>query len=85
MQKIFWFHEGYVPAADPRPALNVSARRLDGEALPLRIEEATNGTSTDLGSFMLVGPGFPSPGCWEITGAFQGEKLKFVVQITEAP
>lgn len=84
-QKLFWFHEGYVAEADPRPALKVSARRLDTEAPPLLIEEATNGTSTDLGSFMLVGPGFPSPGCWEITGEFEGQRLKFVVRIVEQP
>jgi hypothetical protein len=31
---------------------------------------------------MLVGVDFPTEGCWEITGAYEGNKLSFVVLIT---
>jgi hypothetical protein len=32
---------------------------------------------------MLVGVYVPTPGCWEITGEYRGEKLSFVVWVKE--
>jgi hypothetical protein len=28
---------------------------------------------------MLVGVYFPTPGCWEVTGEYKGQKVSFVV------
>jgi len=84
-QKLFWFREGYDPEVEPRPGLKISARRLDASAPPLVADDATSGTSLDLGSFMLTGINFRSAGCWEVTGKYKGQELGYVVRVTEAP
>lgn len=33
-------------------------------------------------SAMLTGVYVPAPGCWEITGDYQGDRLSFVVWVT---
>jgi hypothetical protein len=33
------------------------------------------------GSFMLVGVDFPTTGCWQVTGAYKGETVSFVVWV----
>jgi hypothetical protein len=77
--KVFWWRVGYDWRAEPRPKLIVSGRRLDGRAPPLEVSRATNaytGTSS-----MLVTVYVPTPGCWEITGDYQGDKLSFVTWV----
>ena len=81
-QKIFWWRKGYHWRADPTPNLKVTGRRLDAAARPLVVSRATNGyREQDLKSFMVVGVDFPTLGCWEITGRFEGDRLTFVVWV----
>jgi hypothetical protein len=68
----------YNPHRDGNPDLNVIARRLDGEAPPVLANEAHNA----IGSAMSDGIYLPTPGCWEITGEYKGQKLSFVVWVT---
>jgi hypothetical protein len=81
-QKVFWWRDGYSWTEEPEPQLNVSGRRLDEEAPPLKVSTATNAFAEDIQSAMLVGVDFPTEGCWEIAGAYGGNKLSFVVLIT---
>ena len=78
-QKVFWGHQGYDYAAEPQPAITVTGRRLDAPAPPLTADSGTNAASPEMGSMMLTGVGFPTRGCWEISGAYQGNTLSFVV------
>jgi hypothetical protein len=80
--KLFWWRDGYSGVVEARPALTVSARRLDGHAPPVRIPRATNAHHKDFGGWaMLVMVEFPTAGCWEVTGQYKEETLSFVVQV----
>ena len=81
--KIFWMRLGYDSRAEPRPAIKVTGRRLDGPALPLLVLPPTNAFQGP-GSAMLTGVYVPTPGCWEITGDYHGNKLSFVVWVEQA-
>jgi hypothetical protein len=80
-QKVFWWRQGYDWRVEPEPALTVTGRRLDAPAPPFASSGATNGFRDDIGSFMLVGVGIPTAGCWEITGRTAGAELSFVVWV----
>jgi len=79
-QKVFWWRQGYDMSAEPNPNLSVIGKRLDAPALPLLASSATNARA-DFGEAMLVGVEIPTPGCWEITGEYNGYELSFVVWI----
>ena len=84
--KIFWFREDYNWRTEPVPKLRVTGRRLDGSAPPLVTPQgpATNVIIDSWRGAMLTGVWVPVPGCWKITGDYQGEKLSFNVWV-EAP
>jgi hypothetical protein len=81
--KIFWASVDYDYHKEEYPDLKVTGRRLDGNAPPLVTDEATNAFPGP-GAAMLVGVYVPTPGCWEITGDYKGQKLSFVVWVTPA-
>ena len=76
--KTFWWSVDYDPRRDGNPDLTVTGRRLDGEAPPLLANKA----HTAIGTAMTAGVNVPTPGCWEITGDYKGQKLSFVVWVT---
>jgi hypothetical protein len=78
-QKIFWWSEQFSLKAELEPDLIVFGERLDGKAPPLKLSKATNAFASDIGTAMLVGAGFPTSGCWEITGQYKKGKLTFVI------
>lgn len=59
--------------------LFVTGRRLDGSAPPARayIPRSYDDYAGGMSLFLL----FPTPGCWEITGAVANARLTFVVQV----
>lgn len=79
--KIVFWSESYNVEREPVPALTVSGRRLDGDSPPLDAPTATNGYSADSGQFMLTGVNIPTTGCWEISGAYNGETLTYVIEV----
>jgi len=84
--KIFWLREDYDWRTEPIPKIKVTGRRLDGPAPPLMLPQgpATNAISDEYHGAMLTGVWVPVPGCWEITGNYEGDKLSFNVWV-EAP
>jgi hypothetical protein len=78
-QKVFWWREGY--SLGDESHLSVTGRRLDAPAPPLNVSRATNAFAEDIGSAMLVGVDFPTPGCWEITGRYASAELSFVIWV----
>jgi hypothetical protein len=82
-QKLFWMSVDYDWRKEPQPDITVTGRRLDGTAPPLLLLPATHAIGEPLGA-MLTGVYVPTPGCWEITGEYKGEKLSFVVWVKPA-
>lgn len=79
--KWWWWREGYNAREETQPELSITSRRLD-------VDEVTTTTSPFVTN--AYGPGwdmilvlmeFPATGCWEVTGSYQGETLKFVFRV----
>ncbi len=84
-QKLFWWRTGYNWTTETQPQLKVTGRRLDGMAPTFQTLHASNGHKGEgWNSFMVVGIDIPTPGCWEITGHYEGQELSFVVWVTAA-
>lgn len=79
--KTFWWSVDYDPHREGNADLKVTGRRLDGEAPPLLANKTTNAFAPPA-TAMLAGVRVPTPGCWEITGDYKGQKLSFVVWVT---
>lgn len=82
-QKTFWWSADWLPAAEPEPAITVSARRLDGTG-GVTFGPGTNAAAVDFGVAMLVGIDLPGNGCWEITGRYRGAELSYVAWVGPA-
>ncbi len=80
-QKIFWWSDLFTLKDELEPALELTGRRLDAEAPPLKTYGATNASASDIGDAMLTGVDFPTLGCWEITGRYKKSGLTFVVWV----
>jgi len=79
--KLFWMSVKYDWRKELNyPELTVTGKRLDGHAPPLLVTQATNAFPGP-GAAMVIGVYVPTPGCWEITGQYKGEKLSFVVWV----
>jgi len=79
-QKLFWWRQGYNARVEPRPKLIVTGRRLDSPAPPLEVSPATNAFAAPR-SAILVGLGFPTVGCWQITGRYEDDELTFIIWV----
>jgi hypothetical protein len=80
-EKIAWWSTRFDGPQEPQP-LTITGRRLDGDASPLKSDSAANGSHTrDMGWFIMTAVDFSTEGCWEITGHYKGEDLKFVVLV----
>jgi hypothetical protein len=78
--KTFWASVDFNWKTEYPPGLKVTGRRLDGDAPPLLTMTATNAFPGPAAA-MLVGVYVPTPGCWEITGEYKGQKLSYVVWV----
>ena len=81
-QKVFWWYPGFNGRVEARPDLKVFGRRLDGPESFVSAP-ATNAHHADFGGWtILTGIDVPTTGCWELTGTYRGETVKFVVLVT---
>jgi hypothetical protein len=76
--KFWWWRSGYKAREEPQPDLSISAMRLDAPAPPVEIDRATNAYGPGWDA-MLVGMEFPTGGCWEIRGTYNGAQQLIVV------
>ena len=80
--KLFWWSYGFEPGMESQ--LKVWGRRLDGAAPPAEVSRPSNAHAPSLGGWtMLVAVEFPSAGCWEISGEYQGQRLSFIVNVSD--
>jgi len=78
--KIFWGSVDFDRRKEDPPQLKVTGRRLDGDAPPLVVDKVTHALFEPHDA-MLAGVYVPTPGCWEITGDYKGQKLSYVVWV----
>lgn len=83
-EKIFWGSVDFNWKKKEDYGLKVTGRRLDGDASPLLTLPTTNAFVDQHTAAMLTGVYVPTPGCWEITGAYKGQNLSFVVWVQPA-
>ena len=83
--KLFWWSAGFKPEAES--SLSVTLKELGGAPVTAVVSPPTNAYAESLGGWtMLTGIDFPAAGCWEITGRYLGQDLKFVVEtVRNAP
>jgi hypothetical protein len=79
-EKVFWWRQGYDARVEPLPKLKVTGKRLDSPAPPLEVSATTN-AFTQHTAAMLVGIGFPTVGCWQITGRYEDDELIYVTWV----
>jgi len=81
--KISWYREGYSWSREPVPKIKVTGKRIDGPAPPLMLPQgpATHIILDDYHGSILTGVYVPAPGCWKITGDYEGDKLSFNVWV----
>jgi hypothetical protein len=81
--KLFWWSAGFKPGMESN--LIVTLKELNGAAANPIVTRATNAHAESLGGWtMLTGIDFPDAGCWEITGRYLGQELKFVVETVQS-
>jgi hypothetical protein len=81
-QKLFFWRAGFDAHSEPRPALTITGKRLDGPAPPLASDRASNGWQDPDQPFMVTGINLPTLGCWRITAYYRDQELTFVVRVT---
>lgn len=80
-EKTFWGSVDFNWRTEWPVTLKVTGRRLDGPAPPLLTMRSTNAFVPGPTPAMLTGVYVPTPGCWEITAHYKGEKLSYVVWV----
>jgi hypothetical protein len=81
-QKTFWWSANWPFNEELEPRITVSGRRLDGPGRFFNEGPGTN-AHANFGAAMLLGVGFPTTGCWEITARYKGAVLSYVVLVEE--
>jgi len=77
--KMFWRSAGFKPGMESN--LKVTVKELTGAPAIAVVSRPTNANAASLGGWtMLTGVDFPTPGCFEFSGEYLGQKLKFVVE-----
>lgn len=81
--KLFWWSAGFKPGMESN--LSVTVKELSGAPASVVVSRTTNAHAEALGGWtMLTGIDFPAAGCWEITGRYLGQELKFVVEAVQS-
>lgn len=78
--KFWWWRQGYNARKETKPKLTISATKLDGQAPPVLVTDTTHGYG-DNWDAMLTGMEFPTHGCWEVIGKYQGHELKITLSV----
>jgi hypothetical protein len=81
--KLIWRSAGFRPGMESNLAVTVKA--LNGAAATAVVLGTTNAKHESFdGWAMMTGIDFPNAGCWEVTGRYLGEELRFVVETVQS-
>jgi hypothetical protein len=76
----FRFHPAFSPKDGP---LTIAGKRLDGAAPRFTAIYLSNGFRRDQDNAMIMGGiEIPTFGCWEVTGRYKDQALRFIVWVT---
>ncbi len=79
--KLTYWRQGFDWRREPKPALAVSAKRLDREAPIVAADHSNAVFVTTNKPAMMTGIDIPSNGCWEIEAKYHDENLSFIVSV----
>jgi hypothetical protein len=83
--KTLWFSENFSTEEGEDFSgdsdITITAVRLDGSARTVVQEGGVPSFNRDIKNFILVGLGFPEPGCWEVTARYKGAELNYALLI----
>jgi hypothetical protein len=80
--KLIWRSAGFRPGMEAN--LDVTVKPLNGSQPTAVVVGNTNAHAESFGGWaMMTGLDFPNAGCWEITGRYRGEELRFVVETVQ--
>lgn len=79
-EKLFWWRPGFDGRIEPRPNLTVTLTRVDSHVVTVVNQPATNAFFNGAWS-MLTLVDFPDPGCWQVSGKYEGRMLTFVTLV----
>jgi len=82
--RLFWLAAGFKPGMEDE--FYITGRRLDVDepATSFVRFDVSNARHESFGGWaVLTAVGFPAPGCWKITGRFQGQTLSFVTRVAD--
>lgn len=80
--KLVWLAAGFRPGMESE--FTITGKRLDNDndARKPLVSGVTNAFHDSFGGWtIMTGLGFPTTGCWEVTGSYQGQELTFVVRV----
>lgn len=83
-QVTFWWLRELTRPGQPLPDLTVVAERLDGRDAAVRPTRLAGGWGDDRRPFVTAALDLPSPGCWRISAAYDGEDVSYVVRVDAA-
>jgi hypothetical protein len=80
--KLVYWRRGFDWHAEPEPKLVVTAKRLDGDAPPATVAPHASAVFLE-GNLpaMMTLIDVPVAGCWQVTGRYEGETVRFVVSV----
>jgi len=81
--KSFWWRPGFHPVRTPSPPLKIEGRRLDVDAPTLAQPWVTNAHDDGLGGWTMLTMLELTAGCWELTGTYNLDSVRFVVWVEE--
>lgn len=77
---LFWLSDLYEGPVDPRPPLEVSGQKINGQLSAL-VASPTNYVVEPGKWLMRTIMRFPAPGCWQISGTYMGNELAFTTWV----
>jgi hypothetical protein len=79
-EKLFWWRPGFDGRIERRPNLTIALTRLNSQVGILSNRPATNAFFNGTWSILTL-VDFPEPGCWRVTGTYEGRALTFVTAV----
>jgi hypothetical protein len=81
--KLIWRSAGFKPGMESN--LDVTVKPLNGARATAVVLGTTNANAESFGGWaMMTGIDFPNAGCWEITGRYRSQELRFVVETVQS-
>lgn len=81
--KLVWRSAGFRPGLEAN--LDVTVKPLNGAPANAVVLGTTNAKQESFGGWaMMTGIDFPNAGCWEVTGRYLGQELRFVVETVQS-